>query len=63
MERMVSVLSVLCPSYCHMLVYRPWALKYAEDEKLFFSEYVKAHLKLSELGSEWQPDAPFTLDI
>lgn len=43
--------------------FRPWALKYAEDEKLFFSDYVQAHLKLSELGSEWQPDAPFTLDI
>ena len=42
---------------------RPWALKYAEDEQLFFSDYVKAHLKLSELGSEWAPGAPYTLDI
>ena len=46
-----------------MRVCRPWALKYAEDEQLFFSDYVKAHLKLSELGSEWAPGAPYTLDI
>ena len=41
-----------------MRVCRPWALNYAEDEQVFFSDYVKAHLKLSELGSEWAPEAP-----
>lgn len=46
-----------------MYLCRPWALKYAEDEQLFFSDYVKAHLKLSELGSEWAPGAPYTFDI
>ena len=28
---------------------------------MFFDDYVKAHLKLSELGVEWDVD-PFTLD-
>lgn len=38
-----------------------FAEKYAADEKAFFSDYVKAHLKLSELGVEWET-APITLD-
>lgn len=29
---------------------RPWALKYAKDEKAFFEDYAKAHVKLSEVG-------------
>ena len=29
---------------------RPFALKYAKDEKAFFEDYAKAHVKLSELG-------------
>ncbi|KAK9853614.1 hypothetical protein WJX84_003084 [Apatococcus fuscideae] len=41
--------------------FRPFAEKYAADEKAFFSDYVKAHLKLSELGVEWET-APITLD-
>ncbi|DBB14327.1 TPA: hypothetical protein ACH3X3_004639 [Trebouxia sp. C0006] len=32
--------------------FRPWAIKYAEDEKLFFGDYAKAQVKLSELGSK-----------
>lgn len=42
---------------------RPWAIKYAEDEKLFFGDYAKAQVKLSELGSKWAPGAPYLLDI
>ena len=42
---------------------RPWAIKYAEDEKLFFGDYAKAQVKLSELGSKWAPGAPYVLDI
>lgn len=41
--------------------FKPWALKYAKDEKAFFEDYAKAHVKLSELGSDWV-DTPFTLD-
>ncbi|KAK9809779.1 hypothetical protein WJX73_005741 [Symbiochloris irregularis] len=41
--------------------FRPFAEKYAKDEKLFFDDYVEAHLKLSELGVQWETD-PFTLD-
>lgn len=43
------------------LLCREYALKYADDEKLFFDDYAKAHLKLSELGVKWETE-PFTLD-
>ncbi|DBA66373.1 TPA: putative L-ascorbate peroxidase 7, chloroplastic [Trebouxia sp. C0005] len=43
--------------------FKPWAIKYAEDEKLFFEDYAKAQVKLSELGSKWAPGAPYVLDI
>lgn len=33
-----------------LLLCRPHAEKYAEDQDAFFADYVKAHLKLSELG-------------
>ena len=36
-------------------------MKYADDEKAFFEDYSKAHLKLSELGVKWETE-PFTLD-
>lgn len=32
---------------------RPFAEKYAESQEAFFEDYVKAHLKLSELGVQW----------
>jgi L-ascorbate peroxidase len=41
--------------------FRPFAEKYADDEKAFFEDYAKAHLKLSELGVEWVVE-PFALD-
>jgi len=40
---------------------RPFAEKYAKDQDAFFKEYAQAHLKLSELGVEWDVE-PFTLD-
>jgi L-ascorbate peroxidase len=36
--------------------FRPHAEKYAEDQDAFFADYVKAHLKLSELGVEWDSE-------
>ena len=32
---------------------RPFAEKYLADEAAFFADYVQSHLKLSELGVEW----------
>jgi hypothetical protein len=40
---------------------RPYAEKYAADQDLFFKEYTAAHLKLSELGVEWETE-PFTFE-
>lgn len=40
---------------------RPYAEKYAADQDLFFKDYTQAHLKLSELGVEWEEN-PFTFD-
>ena len=40
---------------------RPFAELYAKDQDAFFADYVKAHLQLSEQGSEWEVE-PFTLD-
>jgi hypothetical protein len=39
---------------------RPYAEKYATDEKAFFEDYAKAHAKLSELGVQWDPE-PLTI--
>lgn len=33
--------------------FKEWFDRYASDEKLFFSDYAKAHKKLSELGSRY----------
>ena len=41
--------------------FKPYAEKYAADQDAFFADYVKAHLKLSELGVEWDSE-PITLD-
>ena len=38
--------------------FRPFAEKYAADQAAFFSDYVEAHLKLSELGVQWEGGAP-----
>eukprot|EP00798_Chlamydomonas_sp_ICE-L_P019266 gene19266-25903_t len=40
--------------------FRPYAEKYAADEAAFFTDYTAAHLKLSELGVEWQEGGPVT---
>jgi L-ascorbate peroxidase len=34
---------------------------YAEDQDLFFRDYVDAHVKMSELGVTWAPGTPVTL--
>lgn len=36
-------------------------LAYAEDQDLFFRDYVEAHVKMSELGVTWAPGTPVTL--
>ena len=41
--------------------FKPYAEKYAASQDAFFKDYVKAHLKLSELGVEWETE-PITLD-
>eukprot|EP00195_Chlamydomonas_chlamydogama_P005678 CAMPEP_0202901130 /NCGR_PEP_ID=MMETSP1392-20130828/13453_1 /ASSEMBLY_ACC=CAM_ASM_000868 /TAXON_ID=225041 /ORGANISM="Chlamydomonas chlamydogama, Strain SAG 11-48b" /LENGTH=311 /DNA_ID=CAMNT_0049587639 /DNA_START=88 /DNA_END=1023 /DNA_ORIENTATION=+ len=41
--------------------FRPYAEKYAADEKAFFADYAKAHAKLSELGVAWEEGAPVTI--
>lgn len=33
--------------------FKPYAEKYAADEKAFFEDYAKSHAKLSELGVQW----------
>ena len=40
--------------------FRPFAEKYLADEAAFFADYVASHLKLSELGVEWDGE-PVTL--
>lgn len=35
--------------------FKPFAEKYAADQKAFFSDYAEAHAKLSELGSKFDP--------
>ena len=37
-------------------VRRPYAEKYAESQDAFFDDYVKAHMKLSELGVKWDSE-------
>ena len=41
---------------------RPSAEKYAADQDTFFNDYSKAHLKLSEVGSEWVEGSPVRID-
>ena len=43
------------------LLCRPFAEKYEQDQDAFFKDYTAAHIKLSELGVEWQGQ-PFTLE-
>jgi hypothetical protein len=40
---------------------RPYAEAYAADEAHFFADYVQSHLKLSELGVQWEEGAPVKL--
>lgn len=42
--------------------FRPSAEKYAADQDTFFNDYSKAHLKLSEVGSEWVEGSPVRVD-
>lgn len=36
--------------------FRPFAEKFRDDEKAFFTSYAAAHVKLSELGSKFEPE-------
>ena len=53
---------ILSTRYTYHAVYepfiycRPYAEKYAESQEAFFDDYIKAHLKLSELGVKWDPE-------
>jgi L-ascorbate peroxidase len=42
--------------------FRPFAEKFRDNQDSFFESYVKAHNKLSELGSKFVYDTPITLD-
>jgi len=42
--------------------FRAYAEKYAEDQDLFFKDYVLAHKKLSELGAKFDPPEGIVLD-
>ena len=42
--------------------FRPYAEKFRDNKESFFESYVKAHNKLSELGSKFVYDTPITLD-
>jgi L-ascorbate peroxidase len=42
--------------------FRPFAEKFREDQDAFFESYAKAHKKLSELGSKFDPPEGITLD-
>lgn len=35
--------------------FKPFFVKYGEDQGAFFKDYAAAHKKLSELGSKWEP--------
>lgn len=42
--------------------FRPFAEKFRDDQDAFFESYSKAHKKLSELGSKFEPKEGITLD-
>jgi L-ascorbate peroxidase len=42
--------------------FRPYAEKFRDDQDAFFESYAKAHKKLSELGSKFDPPEGITLD-
>uniref|UniRef100_A0A7S0AI72 phosphopyruvate hydratase n=1 Tax=Pyrodinium bahamense TaxID=73915 RepID=A0A7S0AI72_9DINO len=42
--------------------FKPFFLKYKEDESAFFHDYAEAHKRLSELGSKFVPEAGISLD-
>jgi L-ascorbate peroxidase len=42
--------------------FRPFAEKFRDDQDAFFASYAKAHKKLSELGSKFEPKEGITLD-
>jgi len=41
--------------------FKPFAEKFAESQDAFFAAYKKAHKKLSELGSKFEPEGGITL--
>jgi L-ascorbate peroxidase len=38
------------------------ANRYADSQEAFFEDYAKAHKKLSELGSCWDPEGPVKIN-
>ena len=41
--------------------FRPFAEKFRDSKDAFFESYAKAHKKLSELGSKFEPEEGITL--
>ena len=41
--------------------FKPFAEKFRDDQDAFFASYTKAHKKLSELGSKFEPEGGITL--
>lgn len=42
--------------------FRPFFVKYKEDESAFFQDYAEAHKMLSELGSKFEPESGIVID-
>lgn len=42
--------------------FKPFAEKFRDDQNAFFASYAKAHKKLSEQGSKFEPEKGITLD-
>jgi len=40
-------------------IFKKWTQLYAKNQDLFFEHYIKAHAKLSELGSKFHPKQGF----
>ena len=54
-----TFLLLLC---CFLVEFKPYFLRYANNEAEFFVDYAKAHTKMSELGAKFDPPDGIVLD-
>ena len=45
-----------------LVEFKPYFLRYANNEAEFFVDYAKAHTKMSELGAKFDPPGGIVLD-